>query len=253
MNFDISHLLEEWDYHPGQVIARRFIGEDGRDKVQLRVDLGILQMNAKGRPDGKRPFGCPSAFDYYIGKLSQHIRENQGSTDEFWIRPEDATKLQMEALQYHHRSICFMQLEDYPAVVRDTERVLKIFDMVAEHANSEELAWSLQQFRPQVLMLNTRARATQKLLVEDYGGAIEIIEDALQEFRDFYEASEREEGAEQSAELQSLEHWLAEVSRKRPLSKRERLELDLDEAVEKEDYERAARVRDALRNLPAKD
>ena len=54
-------------------------------------------------------------------------------------------------------------------------------------------------------------------------------------------------------EVQSLQHWLEEINRKRPLTKRERLELDLNEAVEKEDYEKAARVRDALRNLKSKD
>ncbi len=249
----MSHLLEEWDYQPGQVVARRFIGEDGREKIQLRVDLGILQMNAKGRPDGKRPYGFPTAFDYFVAKLSEHIRKNQGSDSDFWITPEDASKLQLEALQYHHRSICFMQLEDYPAVVRDTERVLRIFDLVAEHAQSEDLAWSLQQFRPQVLMLYTRAKATQRLLLEDYAGAIEIIESGLEAFREFYEGYERADQMEQSVEIQSLQHWLEEVNRKRPLTKRERLEMDLDEAVRKEDYEKAARVRDALKNLGSKD
>ena len=57
MNFDISHLLEHWDYQPGQVVVRKFVGKDGQEKIQLRVDLGILQMNAHGRPDGKRPLG----------------------------------------------------------------------------------------------------------------------------------------------------------------------------------------------------
>ena len=29
MNFDISHLLEQWEYQPGQVVVRRFVGKDG--------------------------------------------------------------------------------------------------------------------------------------------------------------------------------------------------------------------------------
>jgi len=167
------------------------------------------------------------------------------------LKPEDVAKLQLEALQYHHRSICFMQLEDYAAVVQDTERVMQILDFVAEHADSEDLAFSMQQFRPQVMMLQTRARATQKLLVEDYRGAIGIIEQGVEQFREFFVALDRPDLADQSMEIQSLQHWLEEVNRKRPLSKRERLEMDLDEAVQKEDYERAARVRDALKNLKA--
>ena len=42
MNFDISHLLSHWDYQPGQVVVRKFTGKDGAEKIQLRVDLGIL-------------------------------------------------------------------------------------------------------------------------------------------------------------------------------------------------------------------
>jgi hypothetical protein len=65
MDFDISQMLEQWDYRPGQVIVRKFKGRDGKEKIQLRVDLGLLQMNAEGRPDGKRPFGHSSLFDYF--------------------------------------------------------------------------------------------------------------------------------------------------------------------------------------------
>jgi hypothetical protein len=63
MSFDISALLDQWDYQPGQVVVRKFRGKDGQDKIQLRVDLGLLQMNAKGRPDGKRPFGHESLWN----------------------------------------------------------------------------------------------------------------------------------------------------------------------------------------------
>ena len=64
MNFDISHLLEQWEYQPGQVAVRKFKGRDGVDKIQLRVDLGLLQMNAQGRPDGKRPYGHESLLEH---------------------------------------------------------------------------------------------------------------------------------------------------------------------------------------------
>ena len=251
MNFDISHLLESWEYQPGQVVVRKFVGKDGVEKIQLRVDLGLLQMNAQGRPDGKRPFGHPSLFDYQQARLKQHQEKNEGGGDAFKLKPEDCAKLQLEALQYHHRYICLLQLEDYGGVVRDTERNLRLFEFVCEHAESEELGWSLQQFRPQVLMLRARARATQKLMAEDYGTAIEEIEDAVGALREFYNGLARPELCEQSPEIQSLEHWLEEIKHKRPLSKREQLEIDLSEAVKKEDYEKAAKVRDAIRKLEA--
>ena len=54
---------------------------------------------------------------------------------------------------------------------------------------------------------------------------------------------------EPSGEIAWLRNWLEQVSTLRPLSTRQKLERDLDEAVTNEDYERAAQVRDALRNL----
>src|SRR5713101_5064611 len=158
MYFDISHLLDQWDYQPGQVVVRRFKAKDGKEKLQLRVDLGLLQMNAEGRPDGKRPFGHPSLFEYQQSRLHRYVAAHDGSDEGFRLKAEECAKLQLEAIQYHHRYICLLQLEDYAAVVRDAERNLAVFDFVAKHAESEDLAWSLQQFRPQLLMVLTRAK-----------------------------------------------------------------------------------------------
>jgi len=169
------------------------------------------------------------------------------------LKAEDCSKLQLEALQFHHRYICLLQLEDYGAVVRDTERNLKLFDFVEEHGRSEELAWSLQQFRPQVLMIDTRARATLKLKKDEFPAAISEIETGIERLREFYQKYSRHDLLEQSPEIQNLQHWLEEVNSRRPRSRREQLENDLHEAVKQEDYEKAARVRDALRNLKPSD
>ena len=172
MNFDISHLLEEWDYQPGQVAVRKFKTKDGTEKIQLRVDLGLLQMNATGRPDGKRPFGHDSLFDHFQARLEKQRRADPGASDAYVLKSEDCAKLQQEAIQYHHRYICLFQLEDYKAVIRDTNRNAAVFDFVDEYAESDELAWSLQQFRPQLLMMQIRARGMQALRNDKYPEAI---------------------------------------------------------------------------------
>ena len=59
--------------------------------------------------------------------------------------------------------------------------------------------------------------------------------------------------AEQSPEVHYLENWMSEINSARPLTKREKLELALHEAVRQEDYEKAAEVRDKLRDLNSKD
>ena len=249
MSFDISHLLDDWEYRPGQVVVRRFKGKDGNEKIQLRVDLGVLQMNAEGRPDGKRPFGQPSLFEYYRVRLRKYLTAHDGCDAGFKLKPEDCSKLQLEALQYHHRYICLLQLEDYDAVARDAGRNLAVFEFVSRHAESEELAWALLQFQPQLLMVLTRARAEQAMAIGDFGAAIARIEEGLEKIRAFYREHLHTDQLETSGELASLEKWLSEIRLRQPLSKREKLERALLDAVSREDYEKAAQMRDALRNL----
>ncbi len=251
MNFDISPLLNEWEYEPGQIGVRQFKGRDGIQKIQLRVDLGVLQMNAHGRPDGKTPYGYESLLECYEARLAKFKKAHGGEDDGFELTTEDCARLQQEAIQYHHRYICLFQLRDYPGVIRDTKRNLRVFDLVENYAATEELAWTLQQFRPQVLMMLARAEGSMAIESGSYSEAIAAVKSGLDQLREFYQAHGRVEMVEQSGEIQSLEVWLKELQAKRPLTRREKLEFALSEAIRREDYEEAAKVRDTLRNLKA--
>jgi excinuclease UvrABC helicase subunit UvrB len=124
-----------------------------------------------------------------------------------------------------------------------------VFEFVSKHAQTDELAWALRQFQPQLLLVLSRARAGQTLKTEDYNLAIQQIEEGIEQIRAFYREHAEPEAAEQSGEILSLEDWLEDIREKRPLSPRERLERALNDAVKSEDYERAAKVRDELKNL----
>jgi hypothetical protein len=253
MDYDISHLLDQWEYQAGQIVVRRFTGKDRKEKIQLRVDLGVLQMNADGRPDGKKPFGYASLLEYYQSRLHKYVAAHSGSDEGFKLQAEDCSKLQLEALQFHQRYFCLLQLEDYPAVVRDTERNLSVFEFVSKHAASDDLSWALRQFQPQLLMVLTRAKASQALKTDDYSMAIQLVEEGLDQIRAFYREVAGVDNGDASGEVISLETWLEEIRAKRPLSSRERLERALSDAVRREDYERAAKVRDELKNLESKE
>ena len=265
MKHDISRLLDSWEYKPGQVLVRRFKSKDGTEKIQLRLDLGVLQMNAEGRPDGKRPLGHESLFHHLVDQLEKHRAAHEGSDEEFVLSGEDCARLQQEAIQYHHRYICLYQLGDYTAVVRDAERNLEVFDFVDEFAETDELSWALQQFRPQLLLMLTRARGMIALEKKEFAATAREVENGIAAIREFYIAFERPELADQSGEIASLEQWLENLRNNREkrgdkpeaeppqqLSERRRLEQALQDAVSREDYEQAARVRDALKNLKAK-
>ncbi len=230
-------------------MVRKFTGQDGAEKLQLRLDLGLLQMNVEGRPDGKRPHGHDSLLDHFRALKRRHLKPRSDVDGEFELQVEDCAELQLEAMQYHHRCLCLFQLEDYPRAIQDAERNLEIFDFVIENASNEEMIWPLLQFRPQVLMMRTRARSALALRVNRYESAIAVVEAGLEEIRQFYRDQSRPDLLEHSDEIQVLEGSLKELRAKRPLSKREKLEKALGEAVKREDYEKAAFFRDALRNL----
>jgi len=111
-------------------------------------------------------------------------------------------------------------LEDYDGVLRDTDRNLKVFDFVQRHAGSEEIAWALQQFRPQLLMMRIRARGAVALKANRYDQVLQLVESGLEDIRRFYREHERLDLMEQSGEIVSLESWLQEIQTKRPLSPR---------------------------------
>lgn len=249
MTFDISNVLNAWEYQAGQIVVRRFQGEDGKEKIQLRVDLGLLQMNALGRPDGKMPFGHETLFEHYQARLQKHRDENEGDDEGFKLEAEDCSKLQQEAIQFHHRYICLFQLKDFPGVLRDTERNLNVFDFVEKHAAAPEMAWAVLQLRPQLLMMHIRARATMALERSNHDEAAKVVEDGIEDLRAFFNKIERPDLLEQSGEILSLQAYLEEIRSTRPLSERERVAKALEEAIRREDYEKAALYRDRLKTL----
>ena len=52
MHRDIDRLLRDWDAQHGVTQARLIDARNGRTVLQVRLDLGILQLEIDGRPDG---------------------------------------------------------------------------------------------------------------------------------------------------------------------------------------------------------
>src|SRR4051812_35066033 len=159
MSFDLNTILRDWGHEPGNIKVRKIIGLDGREKLQLRIDLGVLQMEMTGRPDGTRPNGAESLLVFHQQRAAR--AEERG--EPYDLSPEQVTELQQEGIQYYHRYLSLFQINDYAGVVRDTQRNLDLFSFVSEHTEREELSWSMQQFRPYVMMMNTRAKASMLL------------------------------------------------------------------------------------------
>jgi hypothetical protein len=248
MSLDLNTILKDWPHQNGSIKVRKIVGLDGREKLQLRIDLGVLQMELSGRPDGARPYGCDSLLEYHQRRAA-HVEEQ---AETYQLTPEQCAELQQEGIQYYHRYLSLFQINDFVGVVRDTQRNLDLFDFVAAHTDRDELSWMLQQFRPYVLMMNTRGKASIFLSQGKFAEAIAEIERGRDAIHEFFQRSNFPELASRSSEVHFLEEWLEEVRAKRPLSKIEIMQREMESAVAKELYERAAQLRDAIKLLKAR-
>lgn len=246
MSLDLNTILKDWPHESGAIKVRKVLGLDGREKLQLRIDLGVLQMEMAGRPDGVRPHGCESLLAYHQQRANR--AEERGET--YDLTPEQCSELQQEGIQYYHRYLSLFQINEFAGVVRDTQRNLDLFSFVTEHTDREELSWTMQQFRPYVLMMNTRAKASILLAQGKFAEAMLEIQSGRDAIVDFFQRSSAPELAAKSSEIAFLEEWLEEVKSKRPLSKLEIMQREMESAVANERYERAAELRDAIRQLP---
>src|SRR6476659_1752557 len=242
MSLDLNSLLRDWPHEPGAIKVRKVIGLDGREKLQLRIDLGVLQMEIAGRPDGQRPYNCESLLHYHQRKAAQA----EARAETYGLSAEQSNELQQEGIQYYHRYLSLFQINDFDGVIRDTQRNLDLFAFVAEHADREEMIWSFQQFRPYVLMMNTRAKASILLGEGKFAEAMHQIEEGRDAIQEFFTQSSFPELAAKSSELAFLEEWLDEVAAKRPLSRLEVMQREMEVAIASELYERAAELRDAI-------
>jgi len=133
MKQDLGLILEGWKYNPNEVTVRKIVGLDGLEKIQMRLDLGVLQMEISGRPDGRKPHGHESLLDYHRASLERH-RAKTGDVEDFTLDEDEVSDLKQEAMQYYYRYLSLFHLEEYDQVMRDTERNLGAFDFIREYA-----------------------------------------------------------------------------------------------------------------------
>lgn len=235
---DIDSVLKGWEFRPGEVNARLFKARNGREVLQMRVDMGLLQMETDLRPDGQRPHGAETYYDYLVGEA---IREG-GS---FRMSREQCSEADREFVQYYHRRVCWLSLREYRRAAKDADHSLAFMDFVREHAADDEWTLSHEQYRPFVLFHRVQAGALA--LLEETGPEAAIVEinRGLERFRDLFA---RYDAADQYSEdelVKRLEEMREGVRQRYDVGRT--LDEQLADAVVAENYELAAKLRDRMR------
>ncbi len=243
---DIVPLLKGWDYEPGTINVRKINGLDGRQKLQMRLDLGLLQMELTGRPDGATPHGFDSLLEYYESQLKEHKRNN-GTELGFHLTSNECQSLREEAVMYYHRYLSLFVLEEFAGVVRDTARNIRVLDLCGKYAINQEDRLVLEQYRPYIVMMNVRAKASLLANEKRWKQALEMVNEGLESIKEFFASFGQEEAFARSNEVKILKKFARDIRKKLPIDPIEKLKSQLDKAVKREQYEDAARLRDEIR------
>ncbi len=154
MNEDIGTILKGWKFTPGDLGVRKITGLDGKSKIQIRMDLGLMQLEWNGRPDADRPEGFSTLLEYY-----QDRRKVGAPSSSFILSRADCWALAQEAMQYYWRRISFFELKEYKNAEEDAMHNISILDMCLEYAEHDEDRQVAEQYRPFVTAHCVQARA----------------------------------------------------------------------------------------------
>ncbi|MDG1137227.1 MAG: UvrB/UvrC motif-containing protein [Phycisphaerales bacterium] len=233
LNDDISKILNTWPYEAGRLNVRIVEAEDGRELLQLRIELGMIQMEMSGRPDGHSQEGFPSLLALF------DERGTHGG-----LEPDTCRRLREEGVQRSHRSAALFAMSRWEETIRDCNENLELFDLCKHHANDEQDRRALEQFRGAVIALRARAAAEWAVEKDNISMAMSTLDQGLEELR-----VALGDDWEQSNETHLLRGMKEALVPKLPTSERADLRERLANAIENENYELAAILRDEIRLL----
>ena len=240
---DIDDVLSDWAYSPSDLMTRLVRASDGRYVLQMRIDMGLMQMEVKYRPDGTTPFG----FKTYLAYLKHLAAKMKGC---FVLESEYIDEAIRELKQFNNRRICWLRLQRYSAVIRDADHCISLMNFIQHRLDSQSPVVFTEMDRILVLLHRTQA-ATMVVLREH--GPLQAIEEVASGIRRMMELSVvssentviTEEVNEQIepilGELLNLKQWIQDHYGLAPS-----LDERLQNAVIDEKYELAAELRDLI-------
>jgi hypothetical protein len=236
-HYDIDFIFRQWPYQAGVISARLIRARDGREVLQMRIEMGVLQMETAGRPDGQRPGG----MDTYLDLLRSQVHDETGP---FVLSEEQCLEIDREFLQFYHRRICCLALREFDRAVADADHTLALMDFVSAHSPDPEWTLSHERYRPFVHFHRTQAAALARLEQGGPEAAIEEIDAGLERLRAAFLATEADHAFEQDELVTQLTELKASLRKEYNVGPT--LGEQLAEAVAAEEYERAARLRDEI-------
>ena len=253
MSPDLRPLLDEWPFDEHHNV-RKVRDGDGHEKIQVRVQegpfQGLLQMELEGRPDGRQPHGQPYALDHWRQQLQDHLAR-EGTTRGFRLNHEACEELFDESRRIYERYVFLLRINEFHRVIADTERNMRLFRFVHRHGEHDEDRMNLERWWPYVLRIHGTARAMLAAAEKDFAGALRLVAETRARIERLREVDFPEFKIERDRAYEALTALAQDFKERRPRSPVEQLEKALAIAVQREDFERAALLRDRLQVMRA--
>jgi excinuclease UvrABC helicase subunit UvrB len=122
-----------------------------------------------------------------------------------------------------------------------------VLDLCGKYALSQEDRLILEQYRPYIVMMHVRAKASILFNVKKYKEALEIVREGLESIKEFFAKFDQEEAFTRSNEVKILKKFARDIRKKLPIDPIEKLKSQLQKALMREHYEDAARLRDEIK------
>jgi hypothetical protein len=247
----LDDVIQGWPYdpEPGEVLAREVRARDGRGVLQIRVELGVLQLEVSGRPDGSRPHGFATYLDYLRYCAASRGQAPGGKAPPWAMDEEHCGEADREFIQFYHRRMAWLALRRYEKAMLDADHTLALMDFVRRHGGDEDYIASHEQFRGLVQFHRTQAQALLAIERRRPEEAIDALHDGVEKLiahqRSWWDQRDNDAESPNPALVEQLGMFEQEIRKNYAVEKT--LREQLDEAVAREDYEQAARLRDQIR------
>jgi hypothetical protein len=157
---------------------------DGREVVVVQSNsFTISRIYTAGRPDGKRPHGRDSYYEYFREQLEDY-KQQHGGDEGFSLTPEDWQVLFQESYDRYTRYLLFAGIKRWHDVRRDTNTNMAVMELARKYAPTE-IAWEVYQYKGYLLMMNSIANAELCLMTNDRQGALRHIDQGIQQIGQF--------------------------------------------------------------------
>ncbi|MSR41555.1 MAG: hypothetical protein EXS10_06605 [Phycisphaerales bacterium] len=242
----VQEALRGWQPALTEPRARVVTLPDGTEAIQVRLELGLLQMSVTGRPDGIRFGEFETLLEATLAEGGSHPNAREGVGGHSAL----ASRLRIESAQFQRRAEAWLEARLPERAVADADLALRSLGGAARIAFAAEDRIALDAIssaRFPLTALRVRAEAAA-LLAAGLGERVrQSIDAGLERLRVVARDASLGAPFELLSEVLLLSAMRDNLVPKLPGSARTELESRLRAAVLSENYELAAILRDELR------